>query len=261
MSKKSSDLHYEINGVGPTVVLLHGFMSSRLYWSEVVKDLSRSHRVITIDLLGFGKSPKPRCSRYDLDAQLISVRSTLKQIGVSGFKLAGHSMGSLISLRYARLYPEQVKELLLINLPVYANDEEAKADVYGRQLYYRLGLHPGLHWAVWPVVKVLLRLHFARQKFVDEFTAHKTYMFQSNGAARIRSLRNLIFTTRVDDDLAQLSMKTTIFTGMTDREVYSTNLKSIGDKLSNLVTMRFYDEGHHIPRFRPEVITQVVRQS
>ncbi len=43
-----------------TVVLLHGYLSDGRYWSSVVKRLKQTHHVIAIDLLGFGKSPKPR---------------------------------------------------------------------------------------------------------------------------------------------------------------------------------------------------------
>jgi pimeloyl-ACP methyl ester carboxylesterase len=56
-------------GSGPTVTLLHGFPGSSLEWSGAWERLIAEHRVIAVDLLGFGHSDKPRGHRYRLDHQ------------------------------------------------------------------------------------------------------------------------------------------------------------------------------------------------
>ena len=60
-------LHYTSTGLGPSVVLVHGLGASSRYWGPVIEALADTHRVITVDLLGFGRSPKPGGVSYDVD--------------------------------------------------------------------------------------------------------------------------------------------------------------------------------------------------
>ncbi len=125
--KASKILHFTDTGTGPLVVLLHGYMASSEYWREVTQYIGKHRRVIAIDLLGFGKSPKPLRSRYDYDSQLTSINATLDSLAVTEpFTLVGHSMGSLVSLRYTKTYAHRVKKLVLTNMPFFLDPVTAK---------------------------------------------------------------------------------------------------------------------------------------
>ena len=52
-------LHVELRGAGPELLLLHGFTGDGTTWQEVAEDLARDHRVLTLDLLGHGRSDAP----------------------------------------------------------------------------------------------------------------------------------------------------------------------------------------------------------
>lgn len=82
-------------------------------------------------------------------------------------------------------------------------------------------------------------------------------MFQSSGPARIRSMRNIIFKTRVEAELALIQVKTTILSGAHDSAVYMKNLTEY--TFSEKVTLRHFQDGHHLPMTRPELITGVVQ--
>ena len=56
----------ETGGRGPAVVFVHGLGASGRYWDAVVPRLA-GRRTVTVDLLGFGRSPKPRRASYDVD--------------------------------------------------------------------------------------------------------------------------------------------------------------------------------------------------
>jgi pimeloyl-ACP methyl ester carboxylesterase len=250
-------LHYEIAGNGPTVLLLHGYMSNNHYWDSVKVELAKRHRVIAFDLLGFGKSPKPGCSKYDLDAQQRSINATLNKLDVTGpFTLVGHSMGSLIALRYATLNPMRIKKLLLTNMPIFNNRTEARKDIYSTQPLYRFALKPGFHAIIWPVFKTVLLLRLLPARITGNLTTHRRYMFQNNRFARIRSMRNLIFQAKVEADLKALQVKTVVLSGINDRAVYLRNLSrfTLGNRIQSLVV----EGGHHLPQTSPQLVAELV---
>jgi len=111
-----------------TVVFVHGLASSHHMWQPVLKRLnSEKIRVISLDLLGFGSSPKPAWQRYDAKVHAKSLRRTLKRLRVtSPVVIVGHSLGSLVAIKYASMYPWAVDSLILCSPPFYeAADEPA----------------------------------------------------------------------------------------------------------------------------------------
>jgi len=104
-------------GVGEPLVLLHGLASSGRYWGDLASFAER-HRVIVPDLLGFGRSAKPRNAEYTPAQHIAALRPALRQHAGGPFRLVGHSLGSLIALHYAATYPQDVSTLTLISLPV-----------------------------------------------------------------------------------------------------------------------------------------------
>jgi pimeloyl-ACP methyl ester carboxylesterase len=59
-SSLSATLRFLDRGKGPALVLIHGMFGDSLDWEPVLEPLSESHRVIAVDLPGFGASSKPR---------------------------------------------------------------------------------------------------------------------------------------------------------------------------------------------------------
>ena len=93
-------LNYEIVGFGENkLVLLHGLTGSLNYWKRNLENISKSHSLLFIDLLGFGDSPKPN-SDYSLSVQLQALELVINKEGFNDGKttIAGHSMGAIISL-------------------------------------------------------------------------------------------------------------------------------------------------------------------
>jgi pimeloyl-ACP methyl ester carboxylesterase/uncharacterized membrane protein HdeD (DUF308 family) len=109
------------------LVLLHGIESSSAYWKHLVPSLAEHRRVLAIDLLGFGSSPKPSNIGYTTEQHVAALHETLQSMGITRFSLAGHSMGSVISLAYAAVYPQQVRDLTLfapVLLPMKAHSTQ-----------------------------------------------------------------------------------------------------------------------------------------
>ncbi len=102
------------------VVLLHGIASSSVTFERLVPLVRRRHRVIAIDLLGFGASPTPDDAEFTLSEHVSALARTLRSLRLrEPFVLVGHSMGSLIASRYAATHPRRVTRLVIVSPPVY----------------------------------------------------------------------------------------------------------------------------------------------
>ena len=111
-------------GSGPPVVLLHGIASSSVTFEYVVPLVADRHRVVSIDLLGFGGSPAPADAAYTIDEHVAALRRTLRARGLRRIVLVGHSLGALVATRYAASYRRDVTRLVIVSPPVYVAPTE-----------------------------------------------------------------------------------------------------------------------------------------
>lgn len=105
-------------GQGPPVVLLHGFASSLENWALVIPMLAKTHRVIALDLKGFGWTDRPNAD-YSPQAQAALVKALLDERGVGPAAIVAHSWGSSVALAFALAYPDRVTKLALYDAWVY----------------------------------------------------------------------------------------------------------------------------------------------
>lgn len=110
----SARLAVEESGSGEPLVLVHGLATTRLIWSLVVPLLSRTRRVITLDVPGFGDSA-PAGEGFELGAVAARIARGLARRGVIGpFDLVGHSLGAGVALTLAATRPRSVARLVLV---------------------------------------------------------------------------------------------------------------------------------------------------
>ena len=110
-----------------TILLLHGIGNAAASWQHVERALPADTRVVALDLLGFGQSPKPMRASYNVRVQARSVMRTLLSMGLyHNVILVGHSMGALISIDIARRYPWLVRGLVLCSPPIYRTARQKK---------------------------------------------------------------------------------------------------------------------------------------
>jgi pimeloyl-ACP methyl ester carboxylesterase len=101
-------------GEGPLVVLVHGITSSSEVWREVMLQLAESHTVVAPDLLGHGRSAKPR-GDYSLGAYASGIRDLLGVLGFESGTAVGHSLGGGIAMQFAYQFPEYCERLVLMS--------------------------------------------------------------------------------------------------------------------------------------------------
>ncbi|MDO4753166.1 MAG: alpha/beta hydrolase [Candidatus Saccharibacteria bacterium] len=111
------------------VVFIHGIASDSTSFSKAIEYLGgttslKNIRFVAFDLLGSGKSPKSDKITYNFDAQLEALDSAIEDLKVdTPLILVGHSMGCLISVRYANLHKRKVNGLVLVSPPIYRPED------------------------------------------------------------------------------------------------------------------------------------------
>lgn len=97
----SVNLYFEEQGTGDTILLLHGLGESTFTWHDVIPALAARHRVIALDLKGFGRSDKPDDGFYSADDQAALVARFIIERDLKDVTLIGHSFGGTVALRTA----------------------------------------------------------------------------------------------------------------------------------------------------------------
>jgi len=122
---KGAKIYYETHGKGPAIVLLHGFLENSSVWKEIIPTLSKKNKVISIDLLGHGKSD---CLGYVHPMELFSetIEAVLKHLKIRKCFLIGHSLGGYVALAFADKNSQKVKGLCLLNSTSNEDSEERK---------------------------------------------------------------------------------------------------------------------------------------
>ena len=100
-------------GDGPAVVFLHGLSGCWQNWLQNIPPLAADHRVIALDLPGFGESPMP-ADPISVSAYARLVVELLDELGVNDATIVGNSMGGFIGCEMAIRFPARVRRLVLV---------------------------------------------------------------------------------------------------------------------------------------------------
>jgi pimeloyl-ACP methyl ester carboxylesterase len=104
---------YRMAGSGPVLLLLHGIGDSSEGWEPLIPALAERFTVIAPDLLGHGRSAKPRAD-YSVAAYANGMRDLLDVLDVETATVVGHSLGGGVAAQFAYQYPERCERLVLV---------------------------------------------------------------------------------------------------------------------------------------------------
>ena len=115
---------YRVDGEGDDVLLVHGFPTSSFDWTPIVDDLAGEARLVTMDLLGFGASSKPRNHDYSIHLQADAVTAVAAAATVDHCVLVAHDYGATVALELLARHEEGVlpfgiDALVLLNGGLY----------------------------------------------------------------------------------------------------------------------------------------------
>lgn len=124
---RKARIRYSDEGKGRAVVLLHGFPENMQVWQEFSAALSKSFRVICIDLPGMGESENIGYV-HSMELMAQCVHSVMQQLKLRRYVIVGHSMGGYVGMAFAELFPENLRGLCLFHSSAFADSDEKKAD-------------------------------------------------------------------------------------------------------------------------------------
>lgn len=215
------------------LVLLHGIEGSSEFWDKVAPVLAEKYRVLTVDLLGFGASPKPKNIAYSLDDQVAWLHRTLTAKGVESCALVGHSLGALVAMAYAGAYPKQITELTLA-APVFYDDNIAKRTMIFRWLGV-LNYFPNLNYMIAQVTRAI---GYSRIKTLIPTARSITNAIQGQDPT---ALAERIAAT-----------PTTIIYGTRDTFIHEAQIRSVIAKLPAPRVVVLEKETHNFPLLQPK---------
>ena len=125
LEHKGIAVFYTDEGQGTPIVLLHGFLENSNMWHKLSPHITKTNRVITIDLLGHGQTG---CLGYihTMEDMADTVDAVLVKLKIEKALFIGHSMGGYVSLAYAEKYASNVIGICLANSTSHADSLERK---------------------------------------------------------------------------------------------------------------------------------------
>lgn len=123
----NGSIHYKVEGQGPAIVFLHGFMENARIWRPYLSKLNSRFKVIRINLPGHGKS-SVFGEIHTMEFMAEAVRVVLEAEKVDKAMLVGHSMGGYVSLAFAETHPDKVNGLILFSSSCFEDTPERKSD-------------------------------------------------------------------------------------------------------------------------------------
>ncbi len=166
------------------IVLLHCYTCSIVWWRRLIPLIDRDHRVLAVDMRGFGGSEKPT-SGYSMEDQAKFVAEALKRLGVHDATVVGQSLGGTVATALAEVPGEYAGRVVIVD---QASEERfSKGIGFDAEVSTVPVIGPAL-WQVTPdfAIREGLQVAFAPgyevpEEFVSEFNRMTYSSYDSDG--------------------------------------------------------------------------------
>lgn len=125
-------MHYVDEGMGDLILFVHGTPTWSFEWRDAVRHLSRTHRCIAVDHLGFGLSSRPTDFDYTPESHARMLRELVERLGLENITLVVHDFGGPIALPLALDAPGLVRRLVVLNSWMWSLNDDADMRRAGR---------------------------------------------------------------------------------------------------------------------------------
>ncbi|WP_165063297.1 alpha/beta fold hydrolase [Marisediminicola senii] len=240
----TTPLHVAIDeGSGPVVVLVHGIASSAVTFENLVPLIVDRHRVIAVDLMGFGESVAPDDATFTIEEHVSALEDTLDTLRLRDpFVLVGHSMGSLIASRYAATNRRRISKLVLVSPPIYVAPT-AIGDPIERAAM-------GLYLRAYEYLRLNKTFTMRNAAFLARMSPIKNVLEVSerNWTAFVQSLQQSIESQTAVSDIASVRVPVEVAYGTLDPFIFPAGLRIV--EQMRHVTVHKVDAGDHLVRKR-----------
>jgi pimeloyl-ACP methyl ester carboxylesterase len=257
-------VNYVEMGEGTPLLFVHGLSGCWQNWLENIPHFARTHRVVALDLPGFGASPMPPWE-ITIPAYGRFVRDFCERLGIDRCSIAGNSMGGFIASEVAITEPERVDDLTLVSA---AGITWARARREPAVMAARVGR------AAMPALLKLQTSSMRRQRL--RRSAFQGVFFDPNGLRRemlwenfvpamktpgyFDAMRNLVGYD-IRDRLEEIGVPTLIVWGRNDRVVPVPAALSYKKRIGDNAELVIFDECGHVPQIeRPVRFNRVLER-
>jgi pimeloyl-ACP methyl ester carboxylesterase len=244
-------------GSGPPLVLVHGLSGAWQSWLEQIPHFAKSHRVIAIDLPGFGASPMPPWD-ISIPAYGRFVRDFCERLGIERCSLVGNSMGGFITTEVAITEPERVDELALVSAAgiTWARARREPAAVMGR--VGRAAAPLALKFQMSGIRRPRLRHRAFRGVFHDPSSLRRELLWENIVPALTSSpgyfdALTTLFGYDIRHRLEEIEVPTLIVWGRNDRVVPVPAALAYKSRIGDNAELEIFDETGHVPQLERPV--------
>lgn len=246
-------IHFEVKGIGKTVVFIHGFMENNKIWNDFASILSETHQVVTLDLAGHGKSQNYRSinTMEDFAEDVIEV---LNHLNIVKATFIGHSMGGYICLAIADLFSQYIEKLILVNSTSLPDSKEKKVQ--------RLKVIPTIHRNFPLFVKLSIPMLFSdelRPLLINELNILKDIALETSIEgieAALKGMRDRLDRTAIFYDL---NYPILILNGIKDKTIDIELFKTIIPEREN-ITVKNLNCAHVIFMEQKEEFSRLITE-
>lgn len=234
----------------PLIVLVHGIGVNYNIWHNVL-DWLGDQPVLAVDLLGFGQSRKPDWPDYSLTDHARALHKTIRRVAPSRpIILCGHSLGTLVSIEYAKLFPNHVQRLILCSPPIYLQSDitkqplrEAIIKTIGKSFLEAIDSSPQLISVINQYKRTQKSFHVSREGL----------------SPFVKTARNsILHQTSLDDIIKLPPLPIAIIYGTLDGVMVPANLRFI-ERQRRDVTISTVLAGHEIRKRYGKVIAKLIQ--
>jgi pimeloyl-ACP methyl ester carboxylesterase len=260
------ELGAEQSGSQP-IVFVHGLSGSWQNWLEQLPELAGRHRVLALDLPGFGHSPMPS-GEISISAYALLLDRLLDQLGIDAAAVVGNSMGGFIGAELAIAFPQRVERLVLVSaagISTYADRRTTRAMPVLTRL--ERVLEAAAAWTASKSDAVALRPRL-RQATLNLVVAHPGRLPAALAAEQLRGAGKPGFLPalqallgyEVRERLAQIACPTLIVWGEHDRLISVRDADVFAELIPNSRKVVFPDTGHMAMIERPAAFNGLLEE-
>ena len=253
-------VHYIDEGSGPAVILIHGFAGSTFSWRFVIPDLAKAHRVIAVDLPGFGFSDRGLEVDYSHTGQAERIVALMDLLGIQGATLIGHSMGGAIAQRVAASHPERVERLVLVAAVSAAQPPDvARRGRAAGPMFTLVGVAQRSPRAMYAVGRRALRRMVHDAEYATE-EVMRGYIDPLLIPGTVAAVRKMTAATgeEAPADLSGISVPTLVLSGASDRLIPPEKELELAQAISGARYLVIPEAGHLLAEERPEAFLEEV---
>ncbi|WP_409302450.1 alpha/beta fold hydrolase [Peribacillus sp. SCS-155] len=249
---------YIASPAAPTLVLLHGFLSSGFSYRSLIPYLRQEYNIVSIDTPPFGQSGKSHRFSYSYKNLASSISIVVQKLGISTCTIVGHSMGGQLGLHIMKNHPSLVNNAVLLCSSGYMSKSSKLlrtasyvpyfSNVVKRRLE-KQGVDKNLEYVVYDqgLINDEMREGYLRPFHNDEIFRALSKMIRD----REQDLSAL--------ELGHISQPCLLIWGRHDHVVPVQVAHRLKRDLPNAELVIMEDAGHLLPEEKPKEVAQLIK--